>query len=208
MIFQAIEVFATVLCPVFTLYRFLLIIAILMTWVNPDPYNPIVQWIYRLTRPVWNWCAQYLPASLQPFSAYAALLLVLFLHAFVPASLLSINFFLQNIIPAADLPVQMAGHALQGLVIIANSVIWFAIIILGVWFFLTLVSPAWDNPIVRVVYTLADPLITPIQKYLPRTKIDLSPIVGIAVLYVVSEFLITPIYAYGVEFSGIVRICI
>ena len=34
-----------------TIYIWIVIIGSLLTWVRPDPYNPIVQIIYRLTEP-------------------------------------------------------------------------------------------------------------------------------------------------------------
>ena len=35
-----------------TIYIWIIIIRALLSWVNPDPYNPIVQILYRLTEPV------------------------------------------------------------------------------------------------------------------------------------------------------------
>lgn len=34
------------------LYGLLIIIRALLTWVNPDPYNPIVRFLHRVTEPV------------------------------------------------------------------------------------------------------------------------------------------------------------
>lgn len=33
-------------------YKWILIISIFLSWLNPDPYNPIVRFIYSLTEPV------------------------------------------------------------------------------------------------------------------------------------------------------------
>ena len=35
-----------------TIYIWIIIIRALLSWVSPDPYNPIVQILYRLTEPV------------------------------------------------------------------------------------------------------------------------------------------------------------
>jgi YggT family protein len=35
-----------------TLYMWIIIIASLISWVSPDPYNPIVRFLYRVTEPV------------------------------------------------------------------------------------------------------------------------------------------------------------
>ncbi|MEE3022076.1 MAG: YggT family protein, partial [SAR324 cluster bacterium] len=47
-----LELLASVLCFGLFLYKWLIIIAVLLTWVSADPYNPIVQWIARVTRPL------------------------------------------------------------------------------------------------------------------------------------------------------------
>lgn len=35
-----------------TIYMWILIINALLSWVNPDPYNPIVRFLYRASEPV------------------------------------------------------------------------------------------------------------------------------------------------------------
>jgi YggT family protein len=37
---------------VLTLYLYIIIARALLSWVNPDPYNPIVNFLYRITEPV------------------------------------------------------------------------------------------------------------------------------------------------------------
>ena len=43
---------ASVLEVVLGIYKWVIIIRVLISWVNPDPYNPIVQALTRLTEPV------------------------------------------------------------------------------------------------------------------------------------------------------------
>jgi len=43
---------AKVLDIVLTLYMWVVIISALLSWVNPDPYNPIVRTLRNLTEPV------------------------------------------------------------------------------------------------------------------------------------------------------------
>ncbi|BCA55840.1 YggT family protein [Nitrospira sp. KM1] len=44
--------FATVLDTVLWLYMWIIIARALISWVNPDPWNPIVQFLERVTEPV------------------------------------------------------------------------------------------------------------------------------------------------------------
>jgi YggT family protein len=43
---------ARVLDLVLTLYLWIVIIRALLSWVNPDPWNPIVRFLHRATEPV------------------------------------------------------------------------------------------------------------------------------------------------------------
>ena len=37
---------------VLTFYTYIIIARALVSWVNPDPYNPIVQFLFKVTEPV------------------------------------------------------------------------------------------------------------------------------------------------------------
>ncbi|ACS80458.1 MULTISPECIES: YggT family protein [Maridesulfovibrio] len=52
---------AKVLSLVLNLYMWVVIISALITWVNPDPYNPIVRFLRSVTEPVFAKVRQYLP---------------------------------------------------------------------------------------------------------------------------------------------------
>ena len=56
-----IEAFAKILDVVLSLYTWVIIIRALLSWVNPDPYNPIVQFLYRATEPVLRPVRRWLP---------------------------------------------------------------------------------------------------------------------------------------------------
>lgn len=43
---------AQVLDMALTVYMWIVIIRALISWVNPDPYNPIVRFLYQVTEPV------------------------------------------------------------------------------------------------------------------------------------------------------------
>jgi len=46
---------------VINLYIWIIIIAALISFVRPDPYNPIVQVLHRLTEPVFTFIRQKMP---------------------------------------------------------------------------------------------------------------------------------------------------
>lgn len=54
-------IFFRVISPLLTLYFWVVIIAALLTWVQPDPYNPLVRMLYSLTEPVFDWIRERMP---------------------------------------------------------------------------------------------------------------------------------------------------
>ncbi|MGK5093989.1 YggT family protein [Deltaproteobacteria bacterium TL4] len=203
-----VEILAQLICFGLFLYQWIIIVAIVLTWVSADPYNPVVQWINRLTWPVWNWCGRHLPSSLRPFNAYFALLAVIFLQIFIPSTIISLKLLVvehQDIFIALK---QEAGHALLGAGIVIQSALSFFMLTLAIWFFLTLVNPSAHNPIVRVLFTLVDPMITPFQRYLPRTHIDLSPLVALFLFFMINTTLISPLIHFGFSLALPVKPCV
>lgn len=56
-----IDAFAFILSQVLWIYTWLFIIRALISWVNPDPWNPIVQFLCRATDPVLRPIQQLIP---------------------------------------------------------------------------------------------------------------------------------------------------
>ncbi len=54
------SIFTVVLSIIF-LYKWVIIISALLSWVRPDPYNPIVQMLYRLTEPAYALVRRFIP---------------------------------------------------------------------------------------------------------------------------------------------------
>ena len=51
----------TIVLSIIFLYKWVVIISALLTWVRPDPNNPIVQMLYRLTEPAYAFVRKYIP---------------------------------------------------------------------------------------------------------------------------------------------------
>ena len=52
---------ARVLDMVFSLYFWIILIAALLSWVRPDPYNPVVRFLRAVTDPVFYRVRRWLP---------------------------------------------------------------------------------------------------------------------------------------------------
>lgn len=72
-----------------TLYMWVIIVRSLLSWVNPDPYNPIVQILYRITDPVLSFLRRWIPTWRMgiDLSPILAILIIVFLQMFLVNSL-------------------------------------------------------------------------------------------------------------------------
>ena len=79
---------ATVLDTVLWLYMWVIIARALISWVNPDPWNPIVQFLERVTEPVLaplrRWIGWRMGIDLSPI---IAILIISFLQIAVVKTL-------------------------------------------------------------------------------------------------------------------------
>ncbi|MCL1925926.1 MAG: YggT family protein [Syntrophorhabdaceae bacterium] len=85
---------ATVVDYVLLAYMWVFIIRAVLSWVSPDPYNPIVRTIYALTEPVLSPLRRKLPlyAGSIDFSVAVAVLIIIFLQRFVVRSLFELAY--------------------------------------------------------------------------------------------------------------------
>lgn len=85
---------AHVVDTVLTLYFWVIIISALLSWVNPDPYNPIVRTLRNLTEPVFRRIRRALPFLMVgglDLSPLALLLGIRFLQIFLVRTLLKLG---------------------------------------------------------------------------------------------------------------------
>ncbi len=61
MIDSLLLAFSSILLTIITMYKWVIIISALLSWVQPDPYNPIVQMLYRLTEPAYAFVRRLIP---------------------------------------------------------------------------------------------------------------------------------------------------
>jgi YggT family protein len=75
-----------VVFAILTVVQWLVIIAAVISWVNPDPRNPIVQFLYRTTEPILRPFRKLLPPQRTggiDLSPILVILLILFLKVFL-----------------------------------------------------------------------------------------------------------------------------
>ena len=85
---------ARVLDVVFTIMYWLILIRALISWVNPDPYNPIVQFLYKTTEPILYPIRKLLPLDFRfgiDISPIIAFLAIFFLRSFLVQTLIDLS---------------------------------------------------------------------------------------------------------------------
>jgi YggT family protein len=90
-----LKAFASVVDVVLSIFYWLILIRALVSWVNPDPYNTIVQFLYRTTEPVLQPIRRVLPQMGLDLSPIIAFLAIIFLKGFLVATLLDISYQLR-----------------------------------------------------------------------------------------------------------------
>ncbi len=56
--------FAKILRLIINLYTFIVAFAVIISWVHPDPYNPIVRFLHQATSPVFRLVRRLVPRVL------------------------------------------------------------------------------------------------------------------------------------------------
>jgi len=85
---------ANILDIVLSLYMWVVIIAALISWVNPDPYNPIVRFLHSVTEPVFRPIRRLIGFRLGPIdvSPLVVILAIIFIQRFLIHSLIELGY--------------------------------------------------------------------------------------------------------------------
>ncbi len=86
---------ANVLQGALNLYFWVVIIAAVLSWIEPNPYNPIVRAIYAITEPVFDWIREHLPVLFGgiDFSPIIVLVFISFLTQYLIPTLTRVMVF-------------------------------------------------------------------------------------------------------------------
>lgn len=153
------------------IYTSLLMLRFLLQQVRADFYNPISQFIVKLTNPVVMPARKIIPG----FRGYdlATLLLVLALIILKIVLLASLAGFSIS-------AVGLVLTALQEVILLLINIFMFAIFVQAI---LSWVSPDPYHPVTALLYSLTYPVLRPFQQLIrPVSGIDLSPLVALLAL--------------------------
>ena len=165
----------------FSLYILAVMLRFLLGVVRADFYNPISQFLVRITNPLLIPMRKVIP-SLGKYDTSALLLMLL-----LQVASLGVVVLLRGIsVSIVALLIAAAGE----LIMLIINVFMFAIIIQVV---LSWVNPGNYNPATALLYSITSPIMRPIQRIIPPVSgMDLSPLVAIIGLQVL-RMLILPL---------------
>src|SRR5512143_1952933 len=85
---------ARILDIILEVYKWIVIIAALISWVNPDPYNPIVRFLHAVTEPVFRPIRRLIGFRLGPIdiSPLVVILAIIFFQRFLIHSLIEFGY--------------------------------------------------------------------------------------------------------------------
>jgi YggT family protein len=92
-----LEALATVIAYVLQIYSWIVIARVVISWVNADPYNPIVRAIYSMTEPVLYRIRRAMPVfgGGIDFSPIVVFIGIMFLQSFLVQTLRQLAFRMQ-----------------------------------------------------------------------------------------------------------------
>lgn len=165
----------------FSLYILAVMLRFLLGMARADFYNPVSQFLVRITNPVLVPMRKVIP-SIGKFDT-SALLLMLVLQ------LLSLGAILM--LRGAGIPLlSLLLAAVLELVLLAINVFIFSIIIQVI---ISWINPGTYNPAYALLHSLTRPVLGPIQRLIPPVSgIDLSPLFALIGLQVL-KMLIQPL---------------
>jgi YggT family protein len=168
------EAGAFLISVAFGFYILLMMLRFLLQTVRADFYNPLSQFIVKLTSPILKPVRRIIPGLGGIDVATLVVLLVLQI-----IELVLIGAMMGGSLHPAVLLVMAIGRLI-------NMVLYIFIIAIIVQAILSWVQPATYNPMTVILYQLTEPVLRPIRSILPVfSGIDLSPLVAIIALNLV-----------------------
>lgn len=178
----------------FDLYVLMVMLRFILQMLRADFYNPISQFIVRVTTPPLKPLRKIIPGMGGQDMAALVLCLLIILIKFIFIRSLG-----AGVIDITNVMAPIGSASVGGLIIIALAdmlatfinIFLFAIIIQVI---LSWVNPGAYNPIIGLISTISRPVMIPIQRFIPPLGgLDLSPLFATLALMVIKMLIIPPI---------------
>jgi len=173
------------------LYALTFMLRFLLQLVRADFYNPFSQFLVKVTNPIVKPLRKVIPGigGIDWASMIAVILLML-------AEMLLIGMLSGHSFPT---PQGLFVLALAKTLSLLLNIFLFSIIIQAV---ISWINPGSYNPIIGLLHQLTAPILNPVRRFVPPISgLDLSPMVAIIVLYLVTLLFIQPLTDFGSQLA-------
>jgi YggT family protein len=171
---------------VFNLYIFAVLLRFLMQWVRADFYNPVSQFVVKITNPPLRPLRRVIP-GLGGIDLASVILLI----ALEMINLALLNLAVGRVSSALGLVVTAIAELLS-----TTITLFFITILIEV--ILSWIAAGAYNPVVYLVHQLNSPLLAPARRLIPSIGgIDLSPLVVVIVLQLLRYLVVAPLMDLG-----------
>lgn len=165
----------------FSLYILAVMLRFILGAVRADFYNPVSQFLVRITNPLLVPMRRVIPSFRQYDTSALLLMLLLQMISLVIVVLLR---------GASVSIITLLLAAIGELVVLAFNVFIFAIVIQVI---ISWINPGTYNPVNALLYSITRPVMGPIQRLIPPVSgIDLSPLVALIGLQIL-KMLVLPL---------------
>lgn len=166
----------------FSLYILVVMLRFLLQWLRADFFNPISQFIVRLTQPVLKPMRRVIP-GMGGIDVSSLVLVVALQVALLALLMLIAHGMVDPLYVVLRTPIELLD--------LLFNIYIFGIIIQAV---LSWVSPDQYNPLQTLLYSLTEPVVRPFRQVIPLVGgIDLSPLAAIIMLQVVRMLVMAPL---------------
>ena len=167
---------------VFSLYIMAVMLRFLLQWSRADFYNPLSQFLVRITQPALQPLRRFIPAIGGVDIAAIVLMIILQVIA------LSLLMTIAGVTPRIDYLLLRTPAELISLLL---NVYLIAIVVRAI---LSWISPTDYNPATTILLGLTEPVIRPFRAVLPDLGgIDLSPLAAILAIQVAKMLVLPPL---------------
>jgi YggT family protein len=190
-----------IISTIFDLYVLLVLLRFMLQMLRADFYNPVSQFIVRLTSPPLKILRRIIPSLAGQDTAAILLCLAIVYTKFILLRLLD-----TGTIHIGGTLVSIDGTGYLGLLIysfadLISLFLTIFLIAIIIQVILSWVNPGHYNPVVGLVNTLAAPALRPVKKLIPSIGgLDLSPIIATLMIFVAKMLIIPPIIYLGSQF--------
>ncbi len=171
---------------VFGLYLFAVMLRLLLQWARADFYNPISQFLVKVTNPPLRPLRRIIPGWGGIDFASIFLLIVLQM----------LEIFLANMVLGRAMP--LSGLFVTSVAELLNLLLNIFLIAILVQVVMSWVSPNTHNPATVLLHRLTEPVLAPARRIIPPISgVDLSPLVVLVVFQLIKFLLIAPLVDIG-----------